>query len=50
MTQKELAARRQGVPEWAIVALRPLFSCYEEDREGAKRAVEDGVVSRWLPF
>jgi hypothetical protein len=49
MTQKELAARRQGVPEWVIVALRPLFNCDEEVREGAKRAVEDGVVSRWLP-
>jgi hypothetical protein len=49
MTQKELVARRQGVPERVIMALRPLFHLVEEVMEGAKRAVEDGDVSRWLP-
>lgn len=47
MTQKELAARRQGVPEWIIRLLRPEFECGQEVKERAERAVKSGVNGRW---
>jgi len=49
MTQREWKARQQGVPDWIIRILRPEFECDEEVKEGAKRAVEDGVVCWWAP-
>jgi len=47
MTKRELAARRQGVPEWIIEILRPEFECEAEVKEGAKRAVKSGVKGWW---
>ena len=49
MTQKELEAQCPDVPEPAIMALLDLYNCYEEVKEGANHAAEDGVVGRWLP-
>lgn len=49
MTQKELVERCPGVPEPALRALLDLYICYQETKEGAKRAAEDGVVCWWPP-
>jgi len=49
MTKEDLAKRYPNFPEPAIMALLDLFYCYQEVKEGAKRAAEDGVVCWWPP-